>query len=510
VGPALRTSACVWLSAAVLAVSARADVCPCSAGVVSGDFSPAATLLRPAANADATYHVEQLGDKGVKLISNNLENNYALTLSGSNSDADTGLEALAPGEAWHKSLGVELEGKVGALLNTDFRTNFTEVERNSSAELFGLQSLDASADNRRALEEFDATTKFMGDRVTFTSSRRTSSLVPLGAGADDSKGTSEQDRFSAYLWQSDQSSLSVDGALSRIDADYQDLTNTNTTDALQARNKETHQLRSKLSIGWAGFFVSHRDAVTLIPDQHGAQPQQSEIETGISVGLSALRDTASGEIGHDLLSVLPDSLWISTDHGSVAYGGFASTAGQTEKSAIGMTRNWNTGAIDLSYWQSAVQTAAQLPDDVQWRGHGMDATGNLYSGRWSLSGNLSWYKANDFALSNNSNENSVNGSLFVNWQPALGPKLSAGVTNYAYAADFLDYNGVQKNSLMRYQLAVDGSQLLVTALSDRNTHLTFLASYQGNKSRSQWSQADYSNDMGNVFVGFRFTRPFLP
>ena len=197
--PALRTSACVWLSAAVLAVSARADVCPCSAGVVSGDFSPAATLLRPAANADATYHVEELGDKGVKLISNNLENNYALTLSGSNSDADTGLEALAPGEAWHKSLGVELEGKVGALLNTDFRTNFTEVERNSSAELFGLQSLDASADNRRALEEFDATTKFMGDRVTFTSSRRTSSLVPLGAGADDSKGTSEQDRFSAYL-----------------------------------------------------------------------------------------------------------------------------------------------------------------------------------------------------------------------------------------------------------------------------------------------------------------------
>jgi len=466
-------------------------------------------LSRAAANAAATYHVEQLGDKGVKLMSNKLENNYAITLSGSNSDADTRLEALAPGEAWHKSLGVELEGKLGALLDTDLRTNFTEVERNAGAELFGLQSLDGSADNRRALEEFDATTKFLGDRVTFTSSRRTSSLVPLGANADDSKGISEQDRFSAWLWQSDHSSLSVDGALSRIDADYQDLTNTNTTDALQARNKETYQLRSKLSIGRAGFFVSHRDTVALIPDQHGAQPHQSEIEAGVSVGLSALQNMASGDIGHGLLSVLPDSLWISTDRGSVAYG-VASAAGQTEKSAIGVSRNWDTGAINLSYWQSAVQAAAQLPDEVQWRGRGMDAAGNLYSGRWSISGNLSWYKANDLALLNNNSENSVSGSLFVSWRPALWPKLSAGVTNYAYQADFLDYNGAEKNSLIRYQLTVDGSPLLATALSDRNAKLTFLASYQDNKSRSQWSQADYSSDMGNVFVGFRFARPLLP
>jgi hypothetical protein len=175
-----------------------------------------------------------------------------------------------------------------------------------------------------------------------------------------------------------------------------------------------------------------------------------------------------------------------------------------------MTRNWNSGAINLSYWQSTVQAAAQLPDMAQWRGHGMDAAGNVYSGRFSLSGNLSWYKANDLALLNNNSENSVSGSLFVSWRPALWPKLSAGVTNYAYQADFFSYNGAEQNSLMRYQLTVDGSPLLATALSDRNAQLTFLASYQGNKSRSQWSQADYSSDVGNVFVGFRFARPFLP
>jgi len=185
-------------------------------------------MPRAAADAAATYRVEHLADKGVRLISNNLENNYAITLSGSNSDADSAPKTLSPGEAWHKSLGIELEGKLGTLLNTDLQTNFTQVERNSGAELFGLQPLDGSADNRRALEEFYATTTFLDERVTFTSSRRTSSLVPLGANADDSKGISEQDRFSAWLWQSDQSSLSVDGALSRIDVDYQDLTNTNT------------------------------------------------------------------------------------------------------------------------------------------------------------------------------------------------------------------------------------------------------------------------------------------
>ncbi len=480
--------------------SAWADECPCS-------FDPESSPTT--ASVAATYHVQQLGDKGVKLISNNLENNYAITLSGSNSDVDAGLKGLAPGEAWHKSLGVELEGKVGALLNTDLRTNFTEVERNSDAELFGLQPLDGRTDNRRALEEFDATTKFLGDRVTFTSSRHTSSLVPLGDNADESRGVSEQDRFSAWLWQSDHSSLSVDGALSRIDADYQDLTNTNTTDALQARNKEARQIRSKLSIGWVGLFVSQRDAVTLIPDQHGAQPHQSEMETGVSVGLSSLQNIASGGVGHDLMLLLPDSLWISTDRGSVA-NGVASAAGQTEKSAIGVSRNWSTGAINLSYWQSDVQASAQLPDEAQWRGRGMDAAGNLHSGRWSISGNLSWYKANDLGLWNGSSENSVSGSLFVSWRPALWPKLSAGVTNYAYQADFLDYNGAEKNSLIRYQLTVDGSPLLATTLSDRNAKLMFLASYQGNKSRSQWSQTDYSSGVGNVFVGFRFARPLLP
>jgi hypothetical protein len=87
--------------------------------------------------------------------------------------------------------------------------------------------------------------------------------------------------------------------------------------------------------------------------------------------------------------------------------------------------------------------------------------------------------------------------------------VSAGLTNYAYQADFLDYNGMEQSSLFRYQVAVDVSPLLAAHLRDRETQLTFLASFQGDRTRSQWSQAGYDGQEGNVFVGLKFARPFL-
>ena len=81
-GTLLRVGACARLVMAVLAAgmmtsgvsTARADECPCS---------PVSESPPTTASATANYHVEQLGDKGVKLMSNNLENHYAITLSGS-------------------------------------------------------------------------------------------------------------------------------------------------------------------------------------------------------------------------------------------------------------------------------------------------------------------------------------------------------------------------------------------------------------------------------------------
>jgi hypothetical protein len=522
VGILNRIGKLAWLSAAMLGVpfgnaAARAGECPCPIAVEAAGSDEAQArsgsegdaALGSAAKPAAPYHIEQVGTKAIRLISNNPENRYAITLSGSNSDGDFDLQTRAPGEAWHKSLGVELEGKLGAFLTTDLRTEFTEVERDANAELFGLQPLDGGR-NRRALNEFNASTRFLGDRVSVTSSRRSSSLMPLESNANDRKGVFEQDRFSAWLWRSDEDGLSIEGALIRVDANYQDLTNTD-IDALQARNKQTQQLKSKLNLGWAGVFVTQRQAAALVPDKNGATPRQSEIGTGVSVGLSALQNIPAGDIGHDVLSALPDSVWVSTDRGSVEYDGVvASTPGQSEKTAIGMTQSWNAGGLNLRYWRSAVRSDGQLPEDTQWRGHGMDVAGNLYSGHWTIWGNLSWYKADNVAAWSNSAENSVNGSLFVTWDSLRWPKLTAGVTNYAYQADFFGYHGTEQNSLTRYQLTIDGSRLLAAALSDKDAQLTFLASYQGDKSRSQLVQTGYSSDAGNVFLGFRFARPFLP
>jgi hypothetical protein len=228
----------------------------------------------------------------------------------------------------------------------------------------------------------------------------------------------------------------------------------------------------------------------------------------VSVALSGLYDDTSGSF--EVLSLLPDSLWVSTSRGSIEHSFLGSQPGHMGKSAVGITRSWDTGAINLSYWRSTVESAAPLPNDSQWRGHGLDLGANINPGRWSMSGNLSWYTADNFARLNNSSENSLNGSLFISWRAPSWPKLSAGITNYDYGADFVDYHGLERNSAVRYQLMLDFSSLVANALSDKSAQLSFLASFEVNNSRSQWSQTGYSSATGNIFFGLRFVRPILP
>jgi len=255
--------------------------------------------------------------------------------------------------------------------------------------------------------------------------------------------------------------------------------------------------------------VTERNISAIVPDRPGASPAQAEIETGINVRLSDLRNAGSESFVAPVLAVLPDTIWISTDHGSIEPASENASFSALEKSAFGLTRNWNAAALNLSYWQSTVQTRPGFATDALWRAHGMDVTGNLYSGPWSVSGSLSWYRADNLAAWNNSAEGSVNGSLFLAWHPQWGPKLSAGLTNYDYQADFLDYHGLEQSSLFRYQVAVDVSPWLARSLHDTQTQLTFLASFQGDATRYQWSQASYNGEEGNVFVGLKLARPFL-
>jgi len=495
-------------AASLVSITARAEA---DTSATDSDASSLQKGARASAAQIPSYHIERVGNEGIKLVSNNAENNYAITLSGSNADGEPGHGSLLAGEEWQRSLGVEVEGKLGSVLTTELQSHFTQAERTPDAELFGLQMLDSNGSDRRALGEFTFKTQFLGNRITVNSSRLESNLEPLGSVAR-SKGASEKDGFSAWIWRSDHSGLSVDGTLTRVDADYQDLTGMHTAEMLQLSNKQIRQVQSKLDIDRVSVFLKQRGTSTLAPDRQGDRPDQSETETGVSFGLSDLRQLGSGSLVAAVLPLVPDSVWISTDTGTVETNGALPTArGQLEKMAVGTTRSLDIGTVSISYWESAVQNPAlQGTDNALWRGHGTDIAGNLYSGRWSISGNLSLYGASNTALSGNSTENSLNASVFVNWKPQRWPSLSAGMTNYTDETAFFDYNGAEQSGLIHYQFAVDFSPLVAAAFSDKNSQLTFLTSFQGEGSRSRWGAADYANGTGNVFVGLKFARPFLP
>ena len=444
----------------------------------------------------ASYHIEKLGNQGVKLISKNPDNSYAITVLGSNVETG-GFQTLRSGEAWQRSLGVELAGKLGGFLTTDLTTHFTELQSAVIGQPFGAQTPQSLA-NRRALEEFSFSTQFLGDRVAVTSSRRASNRSGFEAAMARAKGEYEQDKFNAWVWRSGKSSLSIEGVSSRVDSGFQNL-----AQATPTKSEENQQLRSKLSFGRAGVFVAQHQSAASAPDRSTALSRQSDIETGASLGLSDLRQNGP------LLYLLPDSVWVSTNRGSVEQGDpLAFQTRPLAKSAIGMTRSWNSGSVDLSYWRSTVEGGASMQEESRWHGRGLDIGGNLHSGRVSVSGNLTWYTADTLAAFNNIAESNVNGSLFLTWSRAAWPKLSAGVTNYAYQAAFFDYGGLEASNLTRYEVAVDSSPLL-SAWADPEAQLKFIASYQGNSTRSQWAQTA-DTGASDVFLGLKFTRSLLP
>ena len=444
--------------------------------------------------APTPYQVQKVGNQGIKLTSKNAENSYAITVLGSNAEAANAPVGL---DAWQKSVGVQVQGKLGSFVTTDFSTRFTELESSYDFGQYGPRSVDALGVDRRGLEEYSLTTQFLGDRVSVSSSRRASEYAGFDPSLTGRGGVSEQEKFNAWVWRSKQSSLSIEGTSNRVDSGFQNL-----LQAMQTRSEESQQLRSKFNYGRAGIFVGHHEAESLSPDRVTMLSRQSDIETGATLGLSDLR---KGPV----LYLLPDSVWVSTNRGSVEQGeALTYQARPMEKSSVGMTRAWGYGSVNMSYWRSSVDAASSLPEEG-WRGRGMDVGGTLRSGQLSMSGNLSFYTAGNIAALNNTAESNMNGSLFFTYSRAAWPKLSAGVTNYEYQQAFFDYAGLERSNQMRYEVGVDSTPLL-SAWRDPGAQLKFIASYQDNSSRSQWSQADTATVAQNIFFGFKFSRSLLP
>jgi hypothetical protein len=443
------------------------------------------------------YSIQRVGNQGVKLTSKNAVNSYAITVLGSNAEAKNAPAGAA--EAWQKSVGVEVEGKLGSYVKTDVTTRFTRLESSPDFGPYRSQSAEGPGTDRRALQEYSITTQFLGDRVAVSSSRRASDYAGLDPTLDRKGGTSEQEKFNAWIWRSQNSSLSIEGSSNRVETGFQNL-----SQAMHTRNEESQQLKSKLSYGRAGVFVAQRDSAALAPDRTTELSRQTGLETGATLGLSDLRQKGT------LSSLLPDSVWVSTNHGSIGQG---DTVGYEkrpmEKSAVGMSRTWDAGTLNVSYWRSSVDGPATLAEESLWRGQGMDVGGTLKSGRLSMSGNLSFYTSDNIVALNNSAESNLNGSLFLTYSRAAWPKVSAGVTNYAYQAVYFDYSGLNQNSMMRYEVGVDSTPLL-SAWRDPGAQLKFIASYQDTSSLSQWAQApDTATAAQNVFFGFKFTRSLL-
>src|SRR5687768_7502082 len=119
--------------------------------------------------APSPYQVQKVGNQGVKLTSKNAENSYAITVLGSNAEAANTPVGM---ESWQKSVGVQVQGKLGSFVKTDFSSRFTELESSYDFGPYGPQSANALGVDRRGLGEFSLTTQFLGDRVSVTSARR--------------------------------------------------------------------------------------------------------------------------------------------------------------------------------------------------------------------------------------------------------------------------------------------------------------------------------------------------
>jgi hypothetical protein len=448
-----------------------------------------------AASPTSGYRIERVGN-GIKLVAQGQESSYAITVLGSNSE--TAVANLPADEAWQRSLGVRVEGTLGGLLKTDLSTRFTEAGRTFDAGPFGPQTASLIGADRRALEELNFSTKFLGDRVSVGATRRGSSHVSLGRRIQ-SEAEYAQDRFDVALWKSERSSVSVEGLSTHVDAGFQA-----PGQAAQSRTEETRQLKTKLGWRRAGVFVNQRDAVALASDRGSVVSHQSDVETGATISLSDLRQSP-------VLYILPDSVWLTTNRGSIA-GSAGPAAAETkavEKSAVGVARKWSSGSVNLSYWRSSIDETEAASKNAQWRGSGVDAAGTLKSGRVAVSGTVSWFGAESRAAWSKE-DSTINGSLQLTWSPSAWPKVSAGVSNYAFQSAFLDRAGFEENRMVRYDLAVDSTPLL-SAWSDPAAQLKFIASYQGNSTNTLLPKpGNAAASTQNVFVGVKFKRSLLP
>jgi hypothetical protein len=473
----------------------------------------AALLDTRAANADdcACTNVPALHAKPSSLTASpkssqqrpKTKRNFDLRLMGAQANDETNSGSLKAGETSRKYIGVELGGNLGSIVKTDVQVRFTEAQSDPGKAMLDLQPASQSPDARRALQDFFATSSFLGDRLTLSSYERTATFALIDAAGNDTKGEVQQHHISAALWHSDRADLDFDAALSRTSANYWDFGDSPDAD-LHANNSQVSQYRSKFRLDRFGLALFHRDTSTLVAPAGESELSHSETDAKLSLNIADLRDDFGFSPRYSGLVPLPDSIWVGTNNGALTEDDSSQIVHQAiSKVSLGVSRNFGIGSLNASYWQSLARAARDAPIGYRQTGRGVDLGSNLSLGTLKLTGNVSLVTGQSFSTGDDTTLSTLGCSIFVTWQAPLRVDIKAGVTTDSFENEFADYDRFERNNSFRYQLALDLSQWASETLPQRHMQLKLLASFQGN-------QSNFVNSAGDVFTGLQLALPIHP
>lgn len=417
---------------------------------------------------------------------------FDLKLTSSHLDEPSG--AGSPDAVDRTLAGIGATARFDAPLQVALRGNVTGLFDDE-------KTLLATGDvaERRRLADAHAAAGLFDGLVSWTSDFRFSDFGESQRQRRETEGRLEQHRFSADVWRREKNGLSLSGAVSRVEPGYQGL-DAQAADPLLKNNRATEQLGANLQLGRVKFSALDKNSTAVRPDNlNGFRASRSSAEFGASVGLTDFRPLQIA--GLSLRSFMPDALWMSRAQGA-AHDGDSTAAAATGMLSIGASRSWSGATVYVNRWQSS-QKSPQAADDASlWNGRGLDIGSDVYGRRWSLSGALSFYSADNVAQWNRSADSSVSGSMFATRRMIRWPDLSAGVVAYHYRTDFLDYGALDLNDYLRYQVDVDFSRWLSMRLAD--SQLKFISSYQRNTVGSQWLQTNHWNSDAGLALRVQF------
>src|SRR5437868_4764459 len=85
-------------------------------------------------SSTSLWQAQRTANSEVRIKSAGVNGSYSLRLAGSNAQSDLS-QSLKPGETRHKSVAVDADARLGALIHTELHANVTQIERDPGDSL---------------------------------------------------------------------------------------------------------------------------------------------------------------------------------------------------------------------------------------------------------------------------------------------------------------------------------------------------------------------------------------